>query len=107
MTPPLSSLEYEEEDLFGSDDETAVQATLLTSLSTVRPIPVSSAASSSVALSSKQPRAPTSDAEKRLAELRERKRGLVEEGEGSGRGVSSLKSCCLTGASCLIPFLMT
>lgn len=94
---PLS-LEYEEEDLFGSDDESnALQSALLASQSKIKPIPYSAAASSSLASTSKNVRSAVTDAEYRLAELRGRRRGLVEEAQGVGRGVSTLGSYCLSG----------
>ena len=99
MAPFRSSLEYEEEDLFGSDDDCAPQSALLTSLRTAKPIPATSLASSSLASSSARIRtqAPESDVEKRLAELRSRKSRPTEQNEGIGQGVNSLGSYCLTG----------
>lgn len=97
MAPNPKSLEYEEEDLFGSDEDATLQSTVLTSIASAKPVASISAASSSLASSSRQQRAAAKDAEKRLAELRGRKRGLADESKGVGRGVSTLKSYCLTG----------
>ena len=98
MPPNQTSLEYEEEDLFGSDDDSSA---LLTSLPSAKPVPSITPTSSCLVSSSKTPRIAASNAEKRLAELRSLKRGVVEGGNGRGWGVSTLKSCCLTGALCL------
>jgi len=90
MPHPTGSLEYEEEDLFGSDDDSAaLQSALLTSSSAIRPIPSNSLGA----------RPSESCAEKRLAEIRDRKRELGEEVQGNGKGVDTLKSFCLTGES--------
>ena len=99
MAPPPSFLEYEEEDLFGSDDDSTAQSALLASLRTAKPIPSISLASSSLASSTARTRAqvPESDAEKRLAELRSRKSKPAEQNEGTGQGVNRLRSYCLTG----------
>lgn len=115
MAQPDHSLEYaEEDDLFGSDDElTSSNPAIPLPLETVnhaRPL-ISSSSSAGPSRSSTtlvSPRIPSTvsnpakgkntmvDAQKRMEELRAKKRsGVVEEWDG--KGVDSLKSACILG----------
>ena len=98
-----SALEYEEEDLFGSDDDSTLPIASSSRLPAVpiRPaMPVVNPLIPSASLTSEKRKAVQNDAEARLAELRARRRGLAKESEGNGKGVPSLKGCCLSGELC-------